>query len=90
MATQTGSATRAIVQAYPMAEADLTVMTARRKFFKVGMRARIMLMSDQNRYFRGPITFLVSQEQMNIKIGEIEYLAARVPHSNRFREQGPG
>jgi len=90
MATQTGSAKNATVRAYPLSEADLTVMTPRRKFFKVGMRARIMLMSDQNRYFRGPITFIVNQGQMNIKVGETEYLAARIPNSNKFREQGPG
>jgi hypothetical protein len=65
-------------------------MTARRKHFKPGMMARIMMMADQNRYRRGRIDFVINQDQLYIVIDGTSVLSARVPHKNVFREQGAG
>jgi hypothetical protein len=73
------------VRTTPAAEGDLTYMTPRKKWFKVGMRAPILLTGD-TRYRRGPISSVVNQNSVVVTIDGTTHAATRVLGKNRFEE----
>jgi hypothetical protein len=74
-----------IVTAVPATDGDLTVMTPRKKWFRVGMRACVLLTGD-TRYRRGPISAVTSQNSAVIIVDGAEHVSTRVLGKNRFQE----
>ena len=75
------------VRTTPAASGDVTFMTPRKKWFKVGMRAPIML-GDESRYRCGVVSSVVDQNRVVIWIDGEQHRGERVPRKNRFDEEG--